>query len=753
MDDSTPNSELSPIKSSFLKNLTKEAFAEKFCLFGREKELNQIIEILMRQNKGNPLLLGYPGVGKTAIVKGVAKKIYESRIANLKKKCVYEIFPSQIVAGTKYRGDFEQRMQEIIRKLEKSKAIVFIDEIHMIVKAGASSDDPMDIANILKPQLADGKIKFIGATTFEEYSEYIKKDGALERRFEPIKINPLSEEDTIELIRRTSKMYLDHYGVTFDDEMIKFCVEMTGKYILNRFFPDKAIDVFERSLTRESMSRHEILSKNTILNIIKETSGISIAGGTRRMNEVENIMNRKVIGQEEAISSLLSIVRQYMSGLHDQKKPAGVLLFLGPTGTGKTESARMLSETLFGSENELLILNMADMNEDQSLSRLLGSAPGYVGYDKESSLVMKLQANPFSVILLDEIEKANRIAHNFFLSIFDSGTFNDNKNHKINAQNAIFIMTSNLLEEDLKNNFSPEFLNRIDYIITFNELSVDNVIEITEKQLSEIKENYPVFSENNLDLNIDKKMVEYIATNGYDSRYGVRSIERFIKQNIISIIANAILNESIENVNKVNLKIIDGKVVAELIKEANTHNKEKLIEERNSLFKAGRIIIGINEDTEMDINETDKIIGELRNTMQRGKLKSYNVYEVFIKKEGIKVIRYNIENISLGKLRLKLKQLNNNLEIEVTKQSSKIMNAIIIQEIVEQIENNMDLLSNVKKVVNDTVETVNRDILNKVETVIHQITGKIRLEYNNGELVFMRKISNERHLNIYKEAK
>ena len=627
-------------------------------VIGRKKETERVIEILSRRTKNNPCLIGEPGVGKTAVIEGLAQKIVSGNVPEiLKNKRVVTLDISSMVAGAKYRGDFEERIKKCLNEVKKAKDIIlFIDEIHTIVGAGAA-EGAIDAANILKPLLARGEIQVVGATTLSEYRKNIEKDSALERRFQPIIVEEPSLEDCKKILTGLRDKYEAHHNVKITDEAIDSAVELSSRYINDRFLPDKAIDLIdeasakarlktyiepedikkiEEKLEKVSREKEEAINiqdferaaklrdeeknlreelakennlwkeKNTkkIVNIGKqeiaevvaswtgiETSKIT-ESETKRLKNLEKELHKRVIGQDEAVSAVARAIRRSRVGLKDPNRPIGSFLFLGPTGVGKTELTKALAECLFGDENAMIRVDMSEFMEGHSISKLIGSPPGYVGYDEAGGLTEKVRRKPYSVVLFDEIEKAHPDVMNLLLQILDDGRLTDNQGRTVNFKNTVIIMTSNVgarlitdkktlgfsgilskedeklkaendtikrdVMQEAKREFKPEFLNRIDEIIVFHKLSKEDITQIIDNMLKTVQNR---MNKQNIKFDVDEKAKELIAKEGTDLNYGARPLKRAIQNLIEDRIAEGILNDEIKPRKKVVLTAKDEKIV------------------------------------------------------------------------------------------------------------------------------------------------------------------------------------------------
>ena len=654
-----------PTLNQFGEDLTKKAEEGKLDpIIGRKTEIERVIQILSRRTKNNPCLIGEPGVGKTAAVEGLAEKIVSGDVPEiLKEKRVVTLDISGMVAGSKYRGDFEERIKKALDEVKKAgDVILFIDEIHTIVGAGAA-EGAIDAANILKPLLARGEVQLIGATTLNEYRKYIEKDAALERRFSPVTINEPSEKDTIKILKGLRDKYEAHHGVKITDEAIEAAVKMSTRYINDRYLPDKAIDLIDEAASRaklKSYTEPEELKKlqeeieevendkeeavriqkfekaaklrdkqkelrekyekeqkkwqnknnKTVANITEENIAEVIASWTgipakkitedenARLKNLEKTLHERVIGQDEAVEAVAKAIRRGRVGLKDPKRPIGSFLFLGPTGVGKTELSKALAESLFGDENAMIRIDMSEYMEPHSVSKLIGSPPGYVGFDEGGQLTEKIRRKPYSVILFDEIEKAHPDVMNMLLQILEDGRLTDSQGRTVNFKNTVIIMTSNIgarlitdkktlgftksdknskeKEEDkkdyedikkevmdaLKKELRPEFINRIDEIIVFHKLTDKEISKIIDIMLKEVKER---LESQKIKIELEPEVKELIKNKGIDKNFGARPLRRTIQNTLEDKLAEEILDGNIKKnkMNKIGVK--DGKIV--VIKE------------------------------------------------------------------------------------------------------------------------------------------------------------------------------------------
>lgn len=533
-----------------LINLNNKALKQVPILIERDKELNLLFEALLRKQKPNAILIGEPGVGKTAIVEYFAHLINLGKVPDkLKDKTIYEIDISGIIAGTKYRGEFEEKLKKIIKKVkEDENAILFIDEIHNIIGAGGA-EGAIDASNILKPYLSRGEIVCIGATTYDEYVKIFEKEKALERRFQVVKIEEPSISQTLHILKEVKSQFETFHNLKISDEIIKKIINYCNLYVNDRYFPDKAIDVLDISSVRANNRNQKELEEKDIIEVIEDLFKVKIEKGNKA-KALEKSLNQILIGQKPAIAKIVEQIEYIEMGLNDENRPLGVFLFVGPTGVGKTETAKQIAIKYFGNKDKYVKLDMSEYSEPSSVTKLIGSPPGYVGFERQSLLVDHIRKNPHSVVVLDEVEKAHRDVLDIFLSVFDEGYFYDSNKKKIDFRNTIIIMTSNLgfsetmfhknkigyvnnqyNKEDvdivISNHFRPEFLNRIDFIVNFDILSEETCKQLAKDYLNEYarKVNYEIAT-------IDE-MVSEIAKDKESKNYGARGIKRLAKQKLI----------------------------------------------------------------------------------------------------------------------------------------------------------------------------------------------------------------------------
>ena len=621
-------------------------------VIGRIMEIERVIQILARRTKNNPALIGEPGVGKTAIIEGLAQRIIEGDVpAPLLDKRVLQLDVGSLVAGTMYRGQFEERLKRVIDELKSAGAILFIDEVHMLVGAGAAGSS-VDAANILKPALSRGELQVIGATTMDEYRKHIESDAALERRFQPITVEEPNVDETIEILRGIRIAYEEHHRLTISDDALDAAAKLSSRYVTDRFLPDKAIDLIDESSSRvrmykspaaktakqligqlkeirqshslaledgryedaqEILERQEALESqlerlNTawdrnsspvvtaedIAEVVSMWTGVPVMQIAQeesvRLLKMEEEMRDHIVGQEEAIEAISKAVRRARAGLKDPRRPIGSFIFLGPTGVGKTELTKALARFLFGSEDALIQLDMSEFMERHSVSRLVGAPPGYVGYEESGQLTEALRRRPYSIVVFDEIEKAHPEAHNMLLQIMEEGHLSDARGRSVDFSNALIVMTSNVgadlikrqtsigfditrdeeLEErqvyqemrkklldSLKRVFRPEFINRVDSVIVFRALSMDNIKEIVQLELDKVSLR---LEEHAIVINTTPAALELLAEMGYDPEMGARPLRRVIQQNIEDTLSDALLAGEFEDGDTIVVDVVDDKI-------------------------------------------------------------------------------------------------------------------------------------------------------------------------------------------------
>ena len=643
-----------PSLDKFGRDLTEAAKnGELDPVIGRRQEIERIIQILIRRTKNNPVLVGEPGVGKSAIAEGLAQRIAEGNIPELlKNKRVVSLDLAGMVAGAKYRGEFEERFKNALKELiSDGNVILFIDELHTIVGAGAA-EGSIDAANMLKPMLARGEMQVIGATTLEEYRKYIEKDAALERRFQPVNVGEPSREETLEILKGLRDKYEAHHKVKITDEALKAAVELSSRYIMDRFLPDKAIDLMDEAASKvriamfvappdlrekereleelrgekEQAIDHQDFEKaaelrdkeKTLSQEIEDTKkswekerGVSkaevteedIAGivadwthvpvtkltedESQKLLHLEEILHERVIGQEEAVAAISRAIRRARAGLKDPNRPVGSFIFLGPTGVGKTELSKALAEAMFGDESAIIRLDMSEYMERHTVSKLIGSPPGYVGFDDGGQLTEKVRRKPYSVVLFDEIEKAHPDVFNILLQILEDGRLTDSRGRTVDFKNTVVIMTSNIgaarigakgkigfgqaeadpsgyehmkenMMEELKRSFRPEFLNRVDDIIVFHNLGEEDTLKIAALMLKSIAAR---LAERNIHLTYTDEVVQKLAKQGFDEEYGARPLRRLMQQTVEDKLSEEILEGNVKLGDSVKMELADGEYV------------------------------------------------------------------------------------------------------------------------------------------------------------------------------------------------
>lgn len=654
-----------PTLDNFGRDLTALASEGKLDpVIGREKEIERVSQILSRRKKNNPLLIGEPGVGKSAIAEGLALRIMQKKVSRvLFNKRVITLDLASLVAGTKYRGQFEERMKAIMTELEKNRdVILFIDELHTIVGAGSSTGS-LDASNMFKPALARGEIQCIGATTLDEYRQYIEKDGALERRFQKVMVEPTSVEETILILNQIKDKYEDHHNVTYTDEAIAACVNLTSRYITDRFLPDKAIDAMDEAGSRvyiknmkvptdiiehekqieeikelkqkavkaqdylearklkdeeerlqlelavaqdkwdkEVKEKKEVVTEENVAEVVSMMSGVPVTKVCKnemdKLANMDNLLNGKVIGQEDAVKKVVKAIQRNRAGLKDPNRPIGTFIFLGTTGVGKTELAKVMARELFDSDDALIRIDMSEYMEKFAVSRLVGAPPGYVGYEEGGQLTEAVRRKPYAVVLLDEIEKAHPDVFNILLQILDEGHVTDSLGRKVDFRNTIIILTSNIgtrdlkdfgdgvgfgtsakktssdararatIENALKKAFAPEFLNRIDDIIIFNSLEKEDIKKIIDLELNKL---YKRLEKLNYKVELTDEARDFIAEKGWDKDFGARPLKRAIQKYIEDLLAEMLVNKQFSEGETVVLKLNEAKDAL----EGETQKKSK----------------------------------------------------------------------------------------------------------------------------------------------------------------------------------
>jgi len=641
-----------PVLDNFGRDLTKMAEMGKLDpIVGRDREIERVSQILSRRKKNNPILIGEPGVGKSAVAEGLALRIVQRKVSRvLFNKRVVSLDLASLVAGTKYRGQFEERMKAVMQEIEKNPDIIlFIDEIHTIIGAGGASGS-LDAANMFKPALARGELQAIGATTLDEYRQYIEKDGALVRRFQKVLIEPTNEEETIQILNNIKERYEAHHSVTYTQEAVEACVKLTERYITDRHLPDKAIDALdevgsrvhitninvpseiteieksidelkdlkneviksqqyekaaelrdnERKLQEqlevankkwddESKANRIMVTEENVAEVVSMMCGIPVtkitAGESGKLAIMTEELTGKIIGQDEAVSKVVKAIQRSRAGLKDPNKPIGSFFFLGPTGVGKTQLAKVLAKYLFDSEDSLIRIDMSEFMEKFSISRLVGAPPGYVGYEEGGQLTEKVRRKPYSIVLLDEIEKAHPDVFNLLLQVLDDGHMTDGLGRKIDFKNTIIIMTSNIgarqlaefgtgvgfgtksqadqivenskvvIQNALRKAFSPEFLNRVDDMIIFHSLKREDIHKIIDLELSKL---YGRITNLGYSIEMSDKAKDYICEKGYDEKFGARPLKRAIQKFIEDPLAEEIVKSNLNEGDKILLDIVEG---------------------------------------------------------------------------------------------------------------------------------------------------------------------------------------------------
>lgn len=576
----------------FGTDLTQKARQGKIDkIIGRDLEIERMIEILCRKTKNNPILIGEAGVGKSAVVEGLAQKIVDGNVPSLlKDKKIYSLNLSSLLSGTKFRGALEEKLNQIIQIITTDQSIItFIDEIHTLYQAGSEKGE-VNPADILKPYLARGEMQTIGATTTLEYTKFIEKDSALERRFQPIKVNPPSLDDAIKILTGLRPAYQNFHGVKILDSAITSAVKLSVRYITNRNLPDKAIDLIDEASSKVKISNLNtqsipLVGEEDVAMVVSSWTGIPVNKITEterdKLLNLEQILHQCVVGQDEAIQAVSKAIRRARVGLKDEKRPIGSFIFLGQTGVGKTELARAVASAMFDSENSLIKIDMSEYMEKHSISKLIGAPPGYAGYEEGGQLTDKVRKNPYSVVLLDEVEKAHPDITNILLSILDDGKITDNQGRVVNFQNTIIILTSNIgakqmleykkscensnqafdiekakniMLDCLKSNYSPELINRIDTITVFKPLSFENLAKITNLLLLKLTQK---LAEKNISIKLTQSALVYIIKQGVDSEYGARPLRRVLEKQIEDVIASDLLSGKLSKNSQVVVSFSD----------------------------------------------------------------------------------------------------------------------------------------------------------------------------------------------------
>ena len=574
------------VLDQYSRDLTMLAASGSFDpVIGRDEEIRRSVQILSRRSKNNPVLIGEPGVGKTAVAEGIAAYIAGSDAPDSMagKRLVALDLPA-LLAGTKYRGDFEERVKAVLKDVKKAgDVILFIDEMHTMIGAG-SAEGAIDAANILKPALGRGEVQIIGATTPEEYRRHIEKDAALERRFQPVKIAEPSRGDSLKMLGAVRQGLEKHHGVKISDAALTAAVDLSARYINDRFLPDKAIDLADEAAAHIRVSGGGLVTAEDIAGIVSMWTGIPVANlsadETKRLCNMESILHRRVIGQNEAVTAVSRAIRRGRVGLSDPNRPIGSFLFLGPTGVGKTELCRALAEAVFGESDAMIRLDMSEYMEKHAVSKLIGSPPGYVGYEDGGQLTERVRRKPWSVVLFDEIEKAHEDVWSILLQIMDDGRLTDSAGRVVSFRNTIIVMTSNVgaksisegrprmgftpdggdeaqlmrtrINEELRRTFKPEFLNRIDETIVFRRLSRAEIRSIAERMLLTVAERFKALG---MTLSVPDQVVDFLAERGYDEKYGARPLRRAIRSMIEDKAAELMLTDSLGRGDTVQARI------------------------------------------------------------------------------------------------------------------------------------------------------------------------------------------------------
>ncbi|MDN3492993.1 ATP-dependent Clp protease ATP-binding subunit [Winogradskyella bathintestinalis] len=657
-----------PVLDNFGRDLTVLAEEDKLDpVVGREKEIQRVSQILSRRKKNNPLLIGEPGVGKSAIAEGLALRIVKRKVSRtLFNKRVVTLDLASLVAGTKYRGQFEERMKAVMNELEKNDDIIlFIDEIHTIVGAGGATGS-LDASNMFKPALARGEIQCIGATTLDEYRQYIEKDGALERRFQKVIVEPTSVEETIEILNNIKGKYEEHHNVDYTPEAIEACVKLTNRYMTERFLPDKAIDALDEAGSRvhitnidvpkqilelekkleevketknsvvkkqkyeeaaklrddekrlekelstaqekweeETKQHKEVVTEDNVADVVSMMTGIPVnkiaQTEINKLSQLPELIKGKVIGQDQAVAKVVKAIQRNRAGLKDPNKPIGSFIFLGQTGVGKTQLAKVLARELFDSDDALVRIDMSEYMEKFAISRLVGAPPGYVGYEEGGQLTEKIRRKPYAVVLLDEIEKAHPDVFNMLLQVLDDGYLTDSLGRKIDFRNAIIIMTSNIgarklkdfgsgvgfgtsakaaqesdyakgvIENALKKAFAPEFLNRIDDVVVFNALEKEDISKIIDIELVKLIDRIRGLG---YGLTLTDKAKDYIAEKGFDKQYGARPLNRAIQKYVEDALAEEIINSKIHEGDTITMDLNDNDDALSITIKSNSKTTE-----------------------------------------------------------------------------------------------------------------------------------------------------------------------------------
>src|SRR5579871_6374627 len=546
-----------PTLAAYSRDLTELARAGKLDpVIGRDREIDRIVSILARRSKNNPCLVGEPGVGKTAIVEGLAARIVAGNApASLRGKRVLALSLGPLVAGTKYRGEFEGRVKRILDEVKRSArdVVLFIDELHTLVGAGAAEGAPLDLSTMIKPELARGDLQCIGATTFDEYRKYIESDAALERRFQPVMVEEPSIDETIEILRGLRERYARHHNVVIAEEAIETAAQLSARFIADRFLPDKAIDLVDEAaasvaLANKGAVERPLVGRDDVAAVVTRWTGIPQDSLTEsqanRLLDLERLLERRVIGQDRAIGAVSDAIRRARTGLHDPRKPLGSFLFRGPSGVGKTELAKTLAEVLFGSEAALVRVDLSEFTEPHTVSRLLGAPPGYAGHDQPGQLTEPVRRRPYCVVLFDEVEKAHPDVAAILLQILDDGRVTDAKGRTIDFRHALIILTTNLSDDELSGEFRPEFLNRIDDIVHFNDLDLKHIEQIVAIHVDQLAGR---LGARNVVLDLSSEAKLYLARVSIASGSGARFVQRTVSHYVSTPLSTALLRGELQD--------------------------------------------------------------------------------------------------------------------------------------------------------------------------------------------------------------
>jgi ATP-dependent Clp protease ATP-binding subunit ClpC len=554
-----------PTLAAFSRDLTDLAREGKLDpVIGRDNEIERIISILARRSKNNPVLVGEPGVGKTAIVEGLAQRIVAGNVpAALRGKRVLALSLGPLVAGTKYRGEFESRVKRILDEIRRSArdVILFVDEMHTLVGAGAA-EGALDFSSMIKPELARGDLQCIGATTFEEYRKYVESDAALERRFQPVMVSEPTPEETLEILRGLRDRYAAHHGVSIPDGALEAATQLSARYIADRFLPDKAIDLVDEAAASVALRAHTRVTRDDVAAVVSKWTGIPVETMTQSqanaLLDLEKTLAKRVVGQDRAIAAVSEAIRRARAGLHDPRRPLGSFLFHGPSGVGKTELAKALAETLFGTDAALVRIDLSELNEAHAVSRLLGAPAGYVGHDESGQLTEPVRRRPYCVVLFDELESAHPDVAAILLQILDDGQVTDAKGRRIDFRHAIVILTTNLSESDMQVVLRPELLNRIDDIIAFNELGLGEIERIVTIHVDALAHRLDARL---VRLHLSEEAKRYLAAESMAAGSGARYVQRTVSRRISTPLSSAILRGDIGEGGAAEVDLHEGSLV------------------------------------------------------------------------------------------------------------------------------------------------------------------------------------------------